>query len=165
MDLLALAFRWMHVLCAVILGGGILFCRICLIETNRETSFFDQHDRVRKKWMMLVGACSLFLLLSGCYNFYMKLIEYRLGGLYHGLFGLKLLLGLGSFYLASVLAGRSDRAKRFRQREPFWLNVLSAMIIAIVLIGGLMKITADGKMQDPAFRKQSAASGQIKVDT
>jgi hypothetical protein len=164
MDYLALVFRWMHVLSAVILGGGILFYRFCLVDPNRTSSLLDEQDSVRRRWMMLVGVCSLFLLLSGSYNFYTKLTQFRLGGMYHGLFGLKLLLGLASFYLASVLAGRSERAKRFRQREPYWATVLAVMIVITVLIGGAMKISSDVRIQDPAFKKVSAATAALDIE-
>jgi hypothetical protein len=151
MDYLGLIFRWLHVVPAALLAGGLLFCRFCLIHPERHTSFFDQDETARRRWMMLVGICSMLLLLSGVYNFYAKLVTYRLGGLYHGTWGLKLLLGLAIFYLASVLAGSSQRALRFRQREKHWLNILCILVLIVVLLGGYMKvISTDGEKKVPA---------------
>jgi hypothetical protein len=158
MDFMSLGWRWMHVVPAVLLAGGIFFYRACLVDPNRDGSLFDQNDQARRRWMMLVGICTLFLTLSGCYNFYAKLMEYRLGGLYHGLFGIKFLLGMASFYLASVLAGRSDRARRFRQKERFWLNLLSTLLVGAILIGGFLKVSSTSA---PKKVKSEARAGEF----
>lgn len=166
MDLVSLGFRWAHILPGVILAGGILFYRACLVDANRDGVFFEQNENARRRWMMLVGICALFLTLSGCYNFYVKLMEYRLGGLYHGLFGVKFLLGMASFYLASVLAGRSDQAKRFRQREKYWLNVLTALLVAAIMIGGFLKVsstTAPLKIKSDASAAESRSASPTTV--
>lgn len=166
MDYVGLLSRWLHVLPAVMMGGGILFCRLCLADKNSTTSVFDQHESARKRWMMLVSVCTLLILLSGSYNFYAKLITYRLGGLYHGLFGIKLLLGLVIFYLAAVLAGRSETAKKFRQRETHWLNLLSVLVVVVILIGGYMKVISTDKEKkagaNTAIQESSLDSGQIE---
>ncbi len=142
MDYVELIFRWMHVLPAAFLAGGILFARLVLSDPASTEPFFDRNEAARKKCAMLIGIATMALLISGSWNFYSKLVTFRLGGLYHGMFSLKLVIGMVVFYLAAMLAGRGQRAKRFRAREHHWLNVLSALVIVLVLIGGVMKLTS-----------------------
>jgi len=163
MDYMSLILRWIHVLPAALMLGGIVFIRYCLLYPNRSqtetVSLFDSDDSLRRQWMKLVSISTLLLLVSGLYNGINKILVYKLTPDYHGLFGLKLLLGLAVFYLAAVLAGRSDRAKRMRQREIFWLNWLLTLAIIVVLIGGYMKVAS----QD-AIRKPVEASTELEAD-
>ncbi|MDX1961498.1 MAG: hypothetical protein SFX18_00005, partial [Pirellulales bacterium] len=63
---------------------------------------------------------------------------------YHSLFGLKFLLALGIFFIASALAGRSAGLQKIRDQAPFWLNVNLALILAVVVISGLLRQTHIG---------------------
>ncbi len=58
-------------------------------------------------------AAILFLLVSGFYNFLRYEFQYKLPPLYHALFLIKFLLALAIFYIASLLAGRSEAASAF----------------------------------------------------
>ena len=53
---------------------------------------------------------------------------------------LKIVLGFVVFVLISRLFGRSEKAKKFRERELYWLNVIFALLLAIVLMAGAMKM-------------------------
>ena len=63
---------------------------------------------------------------------------------YNVLLLIKIVLALVVFYFLAVLSGRSERAKRFRQNETHWLNVLIVLMLLIVLIAGYMKISSVG---------------------
>ena len=143
MDILGLIFRWLHIVPALVMVGGVFFIRFCLLESeSSEGSLLDRSETVRKRWMKWVMLASLLLLISGLYNAAMKAMGYHLDMAYNGLLLVKILLSLVVFYLSAVLTGRSERAKRLRQREKYWLNLLLVLMLAIVLIGGYLKLSS-----------------------
>ena len=145
LDILNLIFRWLHLVPAIIMVGGVFFMRFCLVQTEgNELSWLDTHDALRRKWMMLVMISTLLLLTSGMYNAAIKAMGFHLDMVYNGLLLVKILLALAVFYLSAVLAGRSERAKKMRQREVVWLNVLVVLMLLIVFIAGYMKISSTG---------------------
>lgn len=164
-ELLGLLFRWLHIIPALVMVGGVIFMRCCLVPPNSEPkeAFFDSQDAARKRWARLVMASTLFLLVSGLYNAAMKAIGYELSMTYNVLLLVKILLGLAVFYFLAVLSGRSERAKRFRQNETHWLNVLIVLMLLIVLIAGYMKISSAGF--EEKVRDQSRAPSAERAST
>jgi hypothetical protein len=75
---------------------------------------------------------------------------------YQMLFGIKFLLALAIFALASILAGRSPGTQRIRDNAKFWLNVNLAMALAVIAISGIMRLTHVGPT-DPRAREPQAA--------
>lgn len=141
MEYLSLLFRWLHIVPALIMFGGAFFVRFCLIDSqSNEASLLDRQDGVRRRWMKWVMIATLALLVSGLYNAGMKEMAYKADMLYRGLLMVKILLALVVFYLAAVMAGRSQRAIALRQREAHWLNVLLVLMLLIVMIGGYMRL-------------------------
>ena len=138
-QILPLISRWLHVIPAVVLVGGTLFLRLALVPAA-SSEHVELREAVRRRWARLVMWSVLFLLISGLYNSYLKAIGYQLSGVYLTLLTIKILLALFVFYLASVLTGRSETAKRFRTREIFWLNILCAAMIGIIAMAGWMKM-------------------------
>ncbi len=151
------ALRWMHILAAVAAGGGTLFARLALLPAIDESLAPDQrqalHASVRRRWSKVVAASIAFLLISGLINFINAVKLYDLPKLYHPLFGIKFLLALVVFFIASVLAGRSSLADKFRQNARKWLTINAVLVVVIVLISGVLR-TAE-KTKKPA---QSAAA-------
>ena len=143
MDILGLVFRWLHIVPALVMVGGIFFLRFCMLEPgSTDSSLFDRNEAARKRWMKWVMLSTLLLLVSGLYNTAMKAMGYELDMIYNGLLLVKILLALVVFYLSAVMTGRSEKAKRLRQQEKYWLNVSLFLMIVIVLIGGLMKLNS-----------------------
>ena len=143
-QILALFSRWLHVIPAMILVGGTLFLRFSLVPAANEVGGQDDlREAARRRWAKLVMISVLFMLVTGFYNAYLKAIGYQLGGVYLTLLTVKILLAFFVFYLAAVLTGRSNTAKKFRQKEIFWLNVLCAAMIAIVAMAGWMKLNPE----------------------
>jgi len=142
-DIFGLVFRWLHVIPAIIMVGGVFFLRFCLLESGSgngaEPSLLDSRDAVRRRWVKWVMLSTLLLLVSGLYNSAMKEINFEVSHIYRGLLTAKILLALVAFYLSAVLAGRSERAKRFRQQEKRWLNILLVLMFLIVMIGSYLK--------------------------
>jgi hypothetical protein len=95
-------------------------------------------------WARWVGVASLLLLVSGLFNYISIIGDYRDAGVklaksYHMLMGLKMLLGLLVMFIAAILAGKTAAADRFRANISRWLNIAWTAVIAIVVIGALLR--------------------------
>jgi hypothetical protein len=60
---------------------------------------------------------------------------------YHPLFGIKFLLALAIFFLASMLAGRSQGTQKFRDHAARWLTVSLVLATLVVAISGILRST------------------------
>lgn len=153
MDPLSLLLRWAHVLAAITALGGLLFVRFAFVPTvdelGKETA--DRlHAGVRRRWLpWVIGAITL-LLASGLTNYILMIRRVKdapelWGGDwmrqtgYHGLFGVKFLLAMIVFYLASGLVGRGASTQWIRNARKQWLSVTIGLGLAIVLISGWMR--------------------------
>ncbi|MFP6674316.1 MAG: hypothetical protein VB878_04490 [Pirellulaceae bacterium] len=138
MNPLELVLRWAHILPAATLSGGLIY------QWIQVTSWDDDEERQessRKRWSKIVMICALLLLVSGLANTARVSIGFALPMHYHILLLVKILLAFGVFYLSSLLAGRSETAKKFQADRGKWLKVTALMVIAIVLLGSVMKVS------------------------
>ncbi len=146
-DPLNLLFRWMHILPAIIAVGGSIFMRMALLPAVTALPDSERpkfHEAVRSRWSKWVAGAILFLLVSGFYNYFYYTRTYTLPPVYHMLFGIKFLLALGVFALASILSGRSALAQRLRQNPRPWLNLNVSLAVLVVLISGMMRTMDHG---------------------
>ncbi len=142
-DWVAVFFRWMHIVPAIILLGGTLFLGLIAIPTTtpKEGGLPPWLGKVRKRWAMLSGLCILLLLVSGLWNF----MAYRLGEikdtgpLYHALFGIKVLLSLGVFFIISVMSGRSATFEPMRSKPGKMAMIAGLLGLTIVLLAGVLR--------------------------
>ena len=141
LEILPLLSRWAHVLAAITIFGGVIFMRMSLVPAAAETGASSElREAIRRRWARLVGPAILFILVSGFYNAVLKVKAYQLDGVYLTFLMLKLVLGVVVFVLISRLFGRSEKAKKFRERELYWLNICFGLLLAIVLMAGAMKM-------------------------
>jgi len=119
--------------------------RMSLVPAANQTdASAELREAIRKRWAKLVMLSILLLLVTGLYNAGTKLTGYDVPRLYGSLVVAKLAIGFVVFLLSARLAGRSDKAAKFREQETMWLNVLCALMLALVLVAGYMKfISAD----------------------
>jgi uncharacterized membrane protein len=141
-DFLAVVLRWMHILAAITAVGGTIFSRVALLPAAGTLA--DEPRRallegVRSRWSKYIAAAILFLLVSGLWNFMQMERAYKLGALYHALFGIKFLLAFVIFFLASVLNGRSALAQKLRANVRFWLTLNMTLAILVVCISGVLR--------------------------
>ncbi len=153
MDPVTVLLRWAHVLAAITALGGLLFARFAFVpaaeELGAETA--DRlHAGVRRRWLpWVIGAITL-LLASGLANYILLMRRVKAdpelwGGDwmrqtgYHTLFGVKFLLALIVFYLASGLVGRGAGTQWIRDARKQWLSVTVGLGVAVVLISGWMR--------------------------
>jgi hypothetical protein len=132
--------RALHILGAVILGGGLFYLRTILSPSGAEACFAGR----RVVWARWVALATFLLLASGIYNFIVinsqaKVAGAPLGPTYHALFGIKMLLGFLVMFIAAILAGRTPLAERARAKLGFWLNVGWVSVMAIIILGAMLR--------------------------
>src|SRR5437762_1675581 len=142
-----LILRYMHILGAIALMGGTIFMRFALrpvvVQLPAETKAM-LHEEVRRRWARFVMLATLLILISGLTNLMLTgryVFEPVLGmpkG-YQMLVGIKFLLALPIFFIAAILTGRTNMAKRMQANVEFWMNLNLTLALAMVLMGGLLK--------------------------
>ena len=146
-DWLGLALRLMHILAALTAAGGSIFIWLALLPAVKDLPDGirqDFHAKVRKRWAPMVGACILFLLVSGLVNFILinrNILKGYDVSLYHALFGVKFLLALAVFFIASALAGRSPSTQSMRDNASFWAGLNVLFLVVIVTASSIMRGT------------------------
>ena len=141
MEVLDLVLRWLHILPAIALVGGLIFWRMVYLPASGDGAASESlNEAVRSRWAKVVMISAALLILSGLYNSATEGNQPAVAMAYNALLGVKILLALVIFFFASVLAGRSENAAKFRQREPFWLNLNLVLAIALVCIAGFLKV-------------------------
>jgi uncharacterized membrane protein len=161
-DILGIVLRWMHIFAAIALFGGTIFQRIALHPTVGELDAEQRAlvaDGVRRRWSKVVMVAILFLLVSGLVNYILTVKAFKALGavnpddnlppLFHALWGIKFLLALVVFFFASVLSGRSEGTKRFRENAGKWLTVNLVLATIIVCISGVLRSTHTGPNVKP----------------
>ncbi|MEW4451556.1 hypothetical protein AB1L30_02615 [Bremerella sp. JC817] len=142
--LLDLVIRWAHILPAIILVGGTLYMVIALHPAMNATEFAEKPElktAIRQRWSKVVMICAGLLLISGIVSLVLQATRYDFPQkYYHGVAGIKLLIALVIFYIASLLVGRSQNAEKFREKEGFWLKVNATLAIIVVLMAGTLRV-------------------------
>lgn len=133
--------RMFHILSAIIIGGGIFYMRAILVESGPDACFASR----RAVWAKWVGIATFLLLVSGFFNVFAIFRDAKAAGeklpvAYHILFTVKLALGLLVMFIAAILAGKTSAADRFRLNMRRWLNIAWNAVIAIVVIGAILRM-------------------------
>ena len=140
-----LLFRWLHVLTAILLVGGIFSQRFALIPA---LAVLDEKQREKLKsayradWSKIVILATSLLLFSGIVNSIRILLGYEFEtDTYMLLLATKMMISLGIFWITAMLAGHSLSVRQIQQNSKLWLNLNVALAIAIMCIAGFMKVT------------------------
>jgi putative copper export protein len=133
--------RALHLVCAIILGGGVFYLRTILAPGGAASCFGER----RAIWARWVAIASAILLVSGLFNYITILRAARGAGspvqfTYHIFFLIKFLLGLGVMFIMSLVAGKTAAAERVRQDMSRWLNIAWTSVMAIVILGAMMRM-------------------------
>jgi uncharacterized membrane protein len=138
-----LVLRWLHMFGAAGLLGGLLFMRLALLPSlsglseEERTKLFSAAARKFSPWVGVFAAC---VLLGGIYNMMgARNFEFP-GKYYHPVVGVKFLLALAAIGLISMLCGRTASAERLRKNARLWLDLCLLLTLAVVMMGGLLKI-------------------------
>jgi len=144
-QILPLLMRWAHILSAVFLMGGAFFMRFVLTPVANVVLEDPVHDIMRRsiqaRWKKFVYVFVTLFLVSGFYNYlFVTRFDHQGEPVYHMLFGIKFLLALVVFTLAMLLIGKTGTAKRVQANSALWTGVLLLFALAVVAIGGYMKL-------------------------
>ncbi len=143
MDGTALVLRWMHIVPAVVAGGATVFTRLALLpalQTLPEAERLRVKQTIDRRWRAVAMACITLLFVSGLANFVLYQAPAHKGqGLYHALFGVKVVAAMIVFFLASALSGRSAALSSIRGNARFWVGVAAWLMLVILLISGLLR--------------------------
>jgi len=145
-DLLSLLFRWLHILAGMTAVGGTIFARFVVLPSHgvlTPEARESLHAEMRRRWSKIVMASIGFLIVSGLYNFVMIQRNYgpelKALGWYHPLFGIKFLLAMIVFVIASLLSGRTALAEKLRRNVRFWMSLNILLAVLIVCISGILR--------------------------
>jgi uncharacterized membrane protein len=154
---LLLLLRYMHILGAIMLMGGTIFMRFALAPsaaTLDGSVRANLHEQVRGRWSKFIMLAAALLLISGIANLGLaSRYEFKpvFGLSYHMVVGIKLLLSLPIFFVASLLAGRTPLARRFQANAVSWMNFNLTLALVMVLMGGVLRfVFRDLKRERPA---------------
>lgn len=140
MFLLQLVLRYMHILGAIMLMGATIFMRFALHPAVMESgeSGASVAMSARARWAKWAGIATGLLLLSGLANLGINgaMFEFPTFRQYNMIAGIKFLLALPIFFLAALLVGKSNLAKKVQSNAEMWLNVNLVLALIMVLIGG-----------------------------
>lgn len=158
LNIVVLISRWIHILAAIVAVGGAVFLRFTLWPSAKSVLDDEQHrrlrDAVRSRWARFVHPCIAVLLVTGGLNFVLLALPPKIKALpYHAIFGVKLLMALAVFFLASVLVGRSPGFARMRENSRKWLAVIVILGATIVLVSGVLNQVRTASTQAKVARK------------
>ena len=147
MECLGLVLRWLHILAAITAAGGAIFMRCVLlsaVKTLNDETRHAFHEKIRSRWSKIVNGAIAVLLITGLINFFLvlqlfKADDAKIPPLYNALFGIKFLLAMGIFFLASALAGRSAAFDKIRANAKLWMSVNVLLIVIVVCLSGVMR--------------------------
>ncbi len=141
--ILGLVFRWLHILAAVTAVGGTIFARLVVVPTLDPLPADERtrlHAAMRARWSKIVAVAIAALLVSGLYNIGVAMTYYRLPRWYNAVFGVKFLLALAIFAIASFLTGKTPVADAMRRNLRFWLNLNVALAVAVICLSGVLRM-------------------------
>jgi hypothetical protein len=141
--ILPLIARWVHIFCAVIVIGSIIFYRFAVVVAEKRTLPEGLPEEFKtalyKRWKLLLHPPIIFFLASGLYTYLMVTRHLHDDQpLYHALFGVKFLLALLVFALYVVLTSTMKWSESLRKKDALWA-VLILAVLAVMAIGGVMR--------------------------
>jgi len=146
--ILGIAARWLHVGSAIVLLGGTICLKFVVAPVLKDQSQ-ELREAIRARWAKFVHGGIAGLLLSGGYNYIKALPLHRGDGLWHAMVDTKIVLALGVFFIASVLAGRSKGTQKFRDNASKWTAIAVALGLLIVAMSGVAKVAASKQPATP----------------
>jgi uncharacterized membrane protein len=142
-DVVNVVFRLMHITGAVIAVGGAIFAAFVVlpavhsIPQEARPSF---HEAVRGRYAKLVLIAITLLVVSGFFNYIRNEVPAHKGQpAYHAIMGIKILLALVVFFLASALTGRSKAFEKVRERRKRYLAINLFLGLVIFALGALLR--------------------------
>ena len=145
---LIIVARWLHLMSAVLALGVPIYMRFVLLPALQgvdESARTSVQEGLVRRWRIWVHVLIVVLLATGFYN-YLVVARWRadaypqeLRGRYHMLVGIKIIIALAMFFIASALAGRTAALASIRANAKMWLNILIVLGLALVAISNVVR--------------------------
>lgn len=146
MDVLQIILRIAHIGAATAIGGAIVYH---LLAVQPALAALDESQRkavgasLARRWLVPLGVGIALLLVSGLLTFVLFKLPATRGrpfaGLYHGLFGIKVLMALALFHVAAVLSLPGERGERYRAKASFWLGYATVLLAVIIVVAAILR--------------------------
>jgi len=142
-----------HVIFGFFIAGAALFqWRAVHPAVTSEAGSAEVQESIRTHWAPVVRIGIVVLLVTGLYQFMAFGLDKAVAqkgteaaGEYHMLFGIKVLLALGVFFIASAMVGRSEALAGMRKSASTWLGLSTLLVIGIIVISRMLaEIPASG---------------------
>jgi uncharacterized membrane protein len=149
MDALQIALRWLHIVPAVVAGGGSVFLAVALLPALREMPAdvrTSAREAITRRWRVVVMASITLLLASGAANFLVyQWPAHRGQASYEALFALKFLAAMVVFFIGSALTGRSAALQPMRDNIRFWAGLNASLVLLVVVLSGALRFIPGGR--------------------
>ncbi len=143
MEVPVIVSRWFHLVAVITAIGGTVFLRMVLHPSATSSLSPESHETLRavlvRRWARVVHVCILFIILSGIYNAIVMFPKHSGQPLYHAVFGVKVLLALVLFFIATAVTGRNPAFAAVRAKGPMWMAVNIVLAAVIVLLSNILK--------------------------
>jgi putative copper export protein len=141
---IALVFRWIHIISATALVGGLIFLRYVVVPVGEKSLtddvYKDVHTKLAQRFQIVSHACLLLFLVSGFYNYIFVTSPMHDGqGIYHMLFGIKFTFAIAAFVIVILVTSKRARGEKLRANGRRWYVIALALAVVTVMLGGVMK--------------------------
>lgn len=146
MDIIDTISRYLHILSAITILGGIIAVNMVILPTLKKYPADMQEsfkDAAQKKFMMLVHPAILFLILTGAWQWYQNVEMYRATKMSQGVLGMKVLIALVMFALVFIQATGAVK-RETAVKINLYLGLLVVLLAAIVRLMRLDVLTIAG---------------------
>ncbi len=169
LDILGITLRWLHIMGAITLFGGLIFRAVALGPACKELPEAEREsfcEAVRRRWAKVVGISALILIATGATNLVMIIREYgvvrgasdklsafggyeaemalRLPDWYKYILYTKVGLALIIFFLASLLFGKGKLAQKMRPAAGKWVCLTAVLATILVAMSAVARSTHTG---------------------
>ena len=146
---LTIGLRWVHIASACLALGGPFFMRYIVAPAARRllepAQAEELRQRVMTRWKKVVYLLILAFVVSGFYTFFAAgrwqdprwTRTDRVA--YQALFGIKVMLALGMFFLASALTGRAAALAKIRQHHRAFTTLFILLGFCVIALAGIMR--------------------------
>jgi len=139
----AIISRWLHLVAVIVAVGGTVFIRLVLHPSAQAALDDETRGSLRaviiRRWARFIHVAILIIILSGVYNIVVVFPTLDQALPYHPLLGVKLLLALALFFVATAITGKSAAFEGMRKQTPRWMTVNIVLAACIVLISNVLK--------------------------
>ena len=137
--------RWLHVLSAVIVVGGIVFLGLALLPAMAGQEALVRQavmGPVVRRFKILVHSAIGLLLLTGTYNMLVALPKVRAltyHSFYQSILGTKILLALILFGIALPVLSSPPAFGNIQESRRRWVTVLVVLGLVILLFSAILR--------------------------